>query len=411
VLACVALVAQAPAADLVPRQAFTNHRDPPPWTALTGADAAAYSLGHEVFNTGFLPAGTPGAGRRAGVGPLYNGASCDECHNEGAHGRGPDGDGPVPDALVVELEGRGGPVQDPPGDPVYGRVFNPAATPGFEPEGEVRVSYQPIEHAYPDGSIRELRRPTYSFSGLRHGPLAPRTLVKPRIAPPLFGDGLLQAAQVKDGPRGRFGWQAAALSVRDQTTRAFSREMGLSTSDRPADDCTAAETDCAGQTRATPPEVSDELLQAVLAFEQWLAVPKPPATATPEPGGERLFRRIGCAGCHQPRLPVALPSGRGTSASWIAPYSDLKLHNLGPELADREVSGEPRASRWRTAPLWGLGYRLGRESRPTFLHDGRARSPEEAILWHDGEAAVVRQRFEHLSAAERAALLNFLRTL
>lgn len=397
---------------LIPEQPYADHRNQPPWTPLTGEAADAYELGHQVFNTSFLPAGTAGAGRRAGVGPLFNGASCDECHNEGAHGRGPMGDGPVPDALVVQLQGADEPVEDPAGDPVYGRTFNPVATPGFGAEGDVRVTYTLITHRYPDGSRAQLRVPSYTFGNLKYGPLAPHTLVKPRIAPPLFGDGLLERAQVQYGPRGRFGWQASALSVRDQTTRALSREMGLSSSDRPVDDCTPAETDCTGQTRVSPPEMSEELLQAVLSFEQWLSVPAPPASVLPDARGEKLFSRVGCSGCHQPRLPAALPEGRGTNRiAQIAPYSDLKLHNLGMELADRDVSGVPHSSAWRTAPLWGLGYRLGRESKPTFLHDGRARSPEEAILWHDGEAAVVRQRFEHLSAADRAALLDFLHSL
>ena len=442
-LACAAL-----GAEVAPVRPFVNHRDPPAWVSLAGEDAQLYDLGHQVSNTSFLPAGMPGAGRRAGLGPLYNGSSCDECHNEGAHGRGPVGEGPAPDALVFELQGEGATGDDPAGDPVYGRVFNIAAVPGFKPEGQVIIHYRDIEHPYPDGQRRTLREPRYEFTQLSHGPLAPHTLVKPRITPALFGVGLLEAAEVSGGPRGRFGWQAGALSVRDQTTRAFSREMGLSNPDRPSDDCTVRQPDClnsaagqipdqvssplpaqamgqapdrttgqttdqtTGKTAAQAPgistEVSEQLLQAVLVFQKWLAVPQSPLPAQPDGAGERLFTAVGCAGCHQTQLTARFTGGVSVRFS---PYTDLKVHDLGLALADHDVSGVPRASLWRTAPLWGLGYRLSRERAPTFLHDGRARSPEEAILWHDGEAAATRQRFEKLSASERQRLLDFLSTL
>jgi CxxC motif-containing protein (DUF1111 family) len=95
----------------------------------------------------------------------------------------------------------------------------------------------------------------------------------------------------------------------------------------------------------------------------------------------------------------------------IAPYTDLKVHDLGPELADRTVAGEIVRSRWRTAPLWGLGYRISREHFPTFLHDGRARSAEEAILWHKGEGSTAREAFENLPVEQRDRLLHWLETL
>ena len=97
-------VAEAPATGPIGSLPYIDHRNQPPYLPLTGAVAERYQLGHAVFNTDFLPAGTPGAGRRAGLGPLFNTGSCDECHNEGAHGCGPDRDGPLPDSMVVQLE-------------------------------------------------------------------------------------------------------------------------------------------------------------------------------------------------------------------------------------------------------------------------------------------------------------------
>jgi CxxC motif-containing protein (DUF1111 family) len=402
---------------------YTDHRNQPPYLPLTADVAAQYQLGHAVFNTNFLAAGTAGAGRRAGLGPIFNAPSCDECHNEGAHGRGPIADGPVPDSMVMELEalpavGATAPldVADPPGDPVYGRVLSPAAVAGFTPEGEVIIHYHVIQRTYPDGTVWTLRQPTYELAHLNYGALATNIVIKPRLAPALFGVGLLEAVPAHAGKvaPGRFGWQAVALSVRDQTTRALAREMGVTSSDRPQDDCTDAEIQCLQQRHPDSPEISAELLGALLSFEKWLSVPQNPMPATPESqaAGLKLFKATGCSACHQPEQPVTLVQADGQPLNaTIAPYTDLSVHDLGPGLADHELAGVVHPTRWRTAPLWGIGYRLSRESRPTFLHDGRARSVEEAVLWHDGEAAVVRERFEHLPRARRAQLLEFVDAL
>ena len=176
-------------------QPFTDHRNPPPYRKLSEAEFARYDLGMAVFNTHFVPAGTPNAGRRAGVGPLFNSSSCDSCHNNGAHGRGPTEDGPAPSALVIQLATT--PTKnptDPEGDPVYGRVFNTIALDGVPPEGVAMIRYQETPGHYPDGSAWSLRVPHYTFTNLRYGPLSPRTLIKPRLAPALFGVGLLDAA-------------------------------------------------------------------------------------------------------------------------------------------------------------------------------------------------------------------------
>lgn len=391
-----AIAADAP----IGTQPFTNHRDPPPYRKLSDAELARYDLGMTVFNTHFVVAGTPGAGRRDGVGPLFNSSSCDGCHNNGAHGRGPTGDGPAPQALVVQLAtaSQSTDSADPPGDPVYGQVFNTVALDGVVPEGVVMIRYEESTGHYPDGAAWSLRVPHYTLTNLRYGALATQTIVKPRLAPALFGVGLLDAAQ------GHFGWQGSATSLRDQTARAFAREMGLTSADIGHDDCTPTQTDCLHQPNGGTPEVSADLFDAVVSFERWLAVPASRAPHPQPDPGINLFAHLGCAGCHQPHLSVA--------TTIIAPYTDLRLHDLGTRLADENVGGHKVATKWRTAPLWGLGYRVAFERRfPTFLHDGRARSVEEAILWHDGEAGDARQRFEKLPARQRQAFLHWLETL
>jgi CxxC motif-containing protein (DUF1111 family) len=157
-----------------------------------------------------------------------------------------------------------------------------------------------------------------------------------------------------------------------------------------------------GEPPADAPEVAPELLDALVAFQETLAVPVVTPVATGE-AGAALFTSTGCAACHRPELV--------TPAGPIAPYTDLQLHDLGAGLADATVAGVKVVSRWRTAPLWGLGYKG--HGRPTeeLLHDGRARSVEEAILWHDGEARSARQSFEKLPAAQRHALTQWVESL
>ena len=399
---------------------YLDHRNQPPILPLSGALADQYQLGHAVFNTNFLAVGTPGAGRRSGLGPIFNSTSCDECHNEGAHGRGPDYEGPMPNSMVVQLEalpqGARTDPTDPPGDPVYGRVLSPAAVEGFMPEGQVLIHYHVLQRTYPDGTAWTVRQPEYEISHLNYGPLAPNVVIKPRLAPAVFGLGLLEAATphpLASGP-GRFGWQATELSVRDQTTRALAREMGVTSADRPEDDCTSTQLQCLQQRHPDTPELSGELLAALLTFEEWVSVPANPKPQPPaqRAAGLKLFKATGCAGCHQPEQQVVLAQPDGQPlAGRIAPFTDLGIHDLGPGLSDHEVSGAVHPTRFRTAPLWGIGYRMSRESKPTFLHDGRARSVEEAVLWHDGEAAPVRERFTHLPRPQREELLEFVNAL
>ncbi|MDB6014191.1 MAG: thiol oxidoreductase [Gammaproteobacteria bacterium] len=392
---------------------------------LTDPEPAQVALGRSIFNTQWSPASAPsadppsvdapaptalGSVRREGLGPLFNATSCNTCHNEGAGGRGPTGDGPIPIALEIQLGSSSEDVDgQASGDPVYGRVFSTSAVESVEAEGMATVHYSEIYgYYYPDGTHWRMRAPHYRLVGLSRGPLAATTVIKPRLAPPLFGVGLLEAVP---GLRGRFGWQANMLSIRDQTTKALAAEMGLTSPDRPSDDCTLTESDCQRQHHNESPEVSEELIEALVAFQRTLAVPESPPDTKDNSLGFGLFREIGCAVCHKLQIPVELSQADGTKVrTAIAPYTDLQTHDLGREMDDETVAGAKVRSRWRTAPLWGLGYRMKTEGHPTLLHDGRARSAEEAILWHSGEAAPTRQNFVTLGPRSRQALLHWLET-
>jgi len=385
-------------------------------------------VGQSIFN------GQSGIAR--GNARLFNATSCDSCHHGGAGGSGPSGDGPVPVALVIQLGSSSG-ADATSGDPVYGQIFNTAAADGVRAEGVATVRYTEIEgHYYPEAFRWHMRVPHYRLTNLSRGPLAAATVIKPRLAPSLFGTALLEAVpesaitHIGTGPHpsprvgepiwhiyrgtrvlGRFGWQAASVSVRDQTTKALAREMGLTSPDQPDDDCTPAEVDCMRAGHDGSPDISADSINAVLAYVSALGAPESPMRSEQFSSGLKLFSDLGCAACHRPELPVELTESGTQTPRVIAPYTDLLLHDLGIELTDETATGARVPTKWRTGPLWGIGYRIRYQHSATFLHDGRARSVEEAILWHSGEAARSRHGFLNLPRRQREALLRWLETL
>nr|WP_305123134.1 di-heme oxidoredictase family protein [Roseomonas sp. GC11] len=437
-----------PAAAQAPRDAF---RQP---DAPLGLE---FRLGESVFRRLWVEA--PSSTRHAdGLGPLYNARSCQSCHPRAGRGPRPEGEEP-PAALILRLS-------VPPAtpeqqallethrastipDPSLGTQLQPLATAGLRGEGRVRLRWHTEEKTLADGTRIPLRRPEPRLEG----PAAPGRRLSLRMAPALIGLGLLEqvpeAALLAladptdrdgDGIRGRlnrvwsqaegrvlpgrFGWKAGEATLADQNAAAFSADLGLSTPLRPAPwgDCTAAQPECRaaphgltphGPASAEESEVEPRLFALLTLFTRHLAVPpRPPA---PGPGvapgvgrevarGEKLFASLGCGACHRPRLP--LPDGRA-----IAPYTDLLLHDMGEALADHRPEGEAGGRDWRTPPLWGLGRVAAVSGPPGLLHDGRARSVLEAILWHGGEALPARERVRALPAADRAALLAFLDSL
>ena len=148
-------------------------------------------------------------------------------------------------------------------------------------------------------------------------------------------------------------------------------------------------------------EVPAAPLRALVAYVAALPAPRPAGDGD----GAALFRDTGCAACHIPTLAEA--EGRPVPA-----FTDLLLHDLGPGLAGGFPEGRASAAEWRTAPLWNIGHTAGvNQSGEAYLHDGRARTLEEAILWHGGEAEASKESFRQMSAADRAALIAFLKSL
>ena len=406
---------------------------PHSWRALTAEEQSAFDLGYAVFNTEWVPANSP-AGRIDGLGPLFNSQGCDACHNSRRRGRGPNSDGEAPSDLVVQL-GRllpGRTVAR--GADEYGYIVNTLAIKGFTAEGKISIRYEERVATLADGTQIKLRAPHYTVDHLSGPELPAHTVLMPRLPPPVQGVGLLERVprselvRVADLQRegtntvrgriswlatgegrviGRFGWQATEPSVASQIANAFSREMGLTTALVSHIDCGNQDVACQNAPTGGSPEVEPGLFDAVVTFQRLHAVPVE-RLVDDSAAGAHLFRHIGCADCHREALRVETGDSARTV---IHPYTDLLLHDMGQGLADRDVEGDAAADEWRTAPLWGMHAAVVSGQPLRLLHDGRARTIAEAVVWHDGEGRAARDRFAQLSAQQRRDLVSWIESL
>jgi len=411
-----------------------------------------FSVGNSFFRSPWVIAPSTTTARD-GLGPLFNTNACQNCHIKDGRGHPPTPDAPNAVSMLVRLS-----IPDAPAyakvieqlgvvpEPVYGGQLQDMAVPGVAPEGKVRIDYTSVPVRFKDGTEVQLRKPSLNISRLGYGPMHPDTRFSARVAPPMIGLGLLEAipdeailanaeAQAKDKngiagrPNrvwddaqqktvlGRFGWKAGQPNLNQQNVHAFSGDMGLTTSLRPIDDCTDAQTACKqapnGNGPEGEPEVSDNILRLVLFYSRNLAVPARRDVNAPEVlAGKNLFFQAGCQSCHTPKYTTAANAAEPELANQvIRPYSDLLLHDMGDGLADNRSEFQASGRDWRTPPLWGIGLTQAVSGHTQFLHDGRARNLLEAVLWHGGEAQAAQQQVLSFNAEQRAALLAFLNSL
>jgi CxxC motif-containing protein (DUF1111 family) len=409
-----------------------------PIDSLTREERRAFAVGNNFFNDNWVtaPASTEG---RDGLGPLFNAQSCSSCHEFDGRGAPPLSTDDPERGLLLRLS-----VVAPDGsvvpDPVYGGQLQDRAINGVPVEGHIVIERTEVHGSYADGTPYTLLAPTYKVEDLGYGPLAADIVVSPRIAPAVFGVGLLEAvpddallalADPDDedgdgisgrvnrvlGPSGdlvigRFGWKANVATVEQQTASAFHGDIGISSRLHPVQDCTATQAECTAAINGGEPELDDAKLERVTFYTRTLAVPARRDVGDPDTAaGAEVFDEIGCSSCHRPEMRTGPAAIAATSNQTIRPYTDLLLHDMGPDLADDRPDGEATGSEWRTAPLWGIGLIDDVNDHTRLLHDGRARNAEEAILWHGGEAAVAQARFLQLDAAARDQLLKFLDSL
>lgn len=202
----------------------------------------------------------------------------------------------------------------------------------------------------------------------------------------------------------RFGKKAAAYNLLHQTVNAYNQDIGITSSFEPRDVYSGLDID---------PEVTDLTVRNVVFYLQTLKAPVQRHQNDDEIIlGKSIFIQAGCESCHKQTLSTGFSSISALSNKTFHPYTDLLLHDMGPVLDDGYTEGGAKTSEWRTPPLWGLGLSPNSQGGEYFLlHDGRAKTIEEAIQLHGGEATGSKNKFTQLSATDRNALLKFLKSL
>ncbi len=384
-----------------------------------------------------------------GLGPIYNNVSCLNCHARDGRGRPPRTDQQIVSLLLrLSLPSTDEDIPGKPPIPVpgFGTQLNNRAIVGTPPEGKIQIDYTEQALMTADGTRVYLRTPNYTLTQT-YRPLPEKVEVSPRVAPVVFGLGLLEAIPEeailayadetdangdgisgkpnfvwdvvkKRNVLGRFGWKANQPTLLQQVASAYHDDMGVTTSLFPIENSIgqpqhAAVTRLQNEVGGAVPEVSDDILEVVTFYVQTLAVPARRNVHTPQVlHGEQLFVQAQCASCHVPTLRTGVLTGvPSVSNQTIHPYTDLLLHDMGPGLADNRPDFHASGTEWRTPPLWGIGLVKTVNGHSNFLHDGRARGLMEAILWHAGEAEASRQAVEQMSQTERDALIAFLESL
>ena len=416
----------------------SSHAFSIPAPNLSTAALAKHLEGDVEFEAIFV---TAPAVVNPGLGPIYNNVSCINCHSRDGRGRPPGIDeGLVSLLFRLSLPKAEDSVAGKPPTPVpgFGTQLNNRAIVEANPEGKVKIEYIEQTLTTADGTRVHLRHPNYTLTET-YQPLPENVEVSPRVAPAVFGLGLLEAIPenailtyadeadvdgdgISGKPNyvwdvvaqrytlGRFGWKANQPTLLQQVAAAYNDDMGITTS-------LFFVENSAGQSQLTEhsvtPEVSDEILEVVTFYVQTLAVPARRDIDDPQvKQGEQLFAEAQCANCHVPTLRTSVLAGvPSVSNQTIHPYTDLLLHDMGPDLADNRPDFHASGREWRTPPLWGIGLVRRVNGHTNFLHDGRARDLMEAILWHGGEAEASRQTVKQMSKAERDALIAFLESL
>ncbi|MFT6022983.1 MAG: CxxC motif-containing protein (DUF1111 family) [Ascidiaceihabitans sp.] len=392
-----------------------------------------------------------------GLGPLYNARSCQRCHIKDGRGHPPEAEdtNAISMFLRVSIPGTANDniaeIEDyiatrP--EPTYGSQLQDFAVQGHPAEYALGVTYSDEIMTLSDGETATLRHPKYEAKNLGYGAMHSDAMFSPRVAPQMIGLGLLEAipaadimaltdpddangdgisgranivwsAQYDQPMLGRFGLKAGSPTIREQSAAAFSGDIGISSPLFPngAGECTDAQTECQTATHGDQDdritEVDDQGLDLVTFYSRNLGVPARRDVDDPDVlRGKAVFYQTGCIACHQPSFVThRLVDQPEQSFQLIWPYTDMLLHDMGAGLADNRPEARATGTEWRTPPLWGIGLTEQVSGHTYFLHDGRARSLLEAVLWHGGEAQAQRDAVVTLPKADRDALIRYLESL
>ncbi|QDE67771.1 di-heme oxidoredictase family protein [Myxococcus xanthus] len=394
---------------------------------LSSENDALHRAGDAAFAAVFIPAP---ARVNPGLGPVFNNTSCNGCHMRNGRGMPVMGPGPQRTQLLVRVSLPEGTPAHPHGAvpvPGLGLQIRDQSNYGVRPAASVTLSWVETPGQYADGTPYSLRAPRVDIQPTDGSALPPDMQVSLRLPPPVFGLGLLEAVPLatlraladpddRDGDGvsgrvnevwdvasralvpGRFGWKANSPDLFQQSAEAYFNDMGITTHLFPEPDGSY--------------ELPRDELDAAIFYSQSLGVPARASLEDTEVlRGEARFRSLGCERCHRETLETGAHPVAEVAHQRIHPYSDLLLHDMGVGLADGRPDGAATGTEWRTPPLWGLGLTQTVLPYASYLHDGRARTLEEAILWHGGEAEPAREGFRGLGASDRAALVKFLGSL
>lgn len=380
-------------------------------------DRLRFADGNELFELTFTP--------ETGLGPDINGAGCMDCHDNNARMAQPlksgrlTESGAVVHVSVPGLSVTGGPKPM----PGFGTRIATGSLVG-QPEAAVDIEWETSTFTYPDGSSTDLRSPVVTLAETRSALpddylwslRTPQQVAGPGLVEAIASADILAAADPddldgdgisgevnwvvsQDGTNeiGRFGWKAEVATLVDQTAGALAEDIGIHSPNYPGEG---------------PIELSPEGVADTAFYVQGLAIPAIRDVNQPDViVGAQQFESIGCTSCHTPQHTTGVVEIQGLSNEVIHAFTDVLLHDMGEGLADGRPVFEASGSEWRTAPLWGLGLLELVNGNLSLLHDGRAQSIEEAILWHDGEARAARDKFAALPKDKRATLLRFLNAL
>jgi CxxC motif-containing protein (DUF1111 family) len=359
-----------------------------PLKGLSAAERARFDSGRVVFDRTFTP--------EVGLGPLFNASGCAECHEDPVSGAGGDEverhaalfHPESPGLKCDELAGQGGP------------VFQDSVTPALR--AALGIDNEPL----PRGVTLVAARTTPDVFGFGLLDAVPDSVILAYADPDdRNGDGISgRPNRFFDGRLGRFGRKALVPTLREFNDGAFQIEIGITNPSVPLEGTVTGDSLPAGTDPTPEPELNARGLELTDAFVRLLAPPAPLKQKRDAKRGREIFAQAGCASCHVPTLPTGASPIQALSHKEVAAYTDLLLHDMGPELADI-CFGLATPSEFRTEPLMGL--RLATQ----FLHDGRAKTPEQAIDMHGGEGTRARDLFRALPPGDRAVLLLFLKTL
>ena len=397
-------------------------------TNIAPLSGQSFMLGRRLHHTDFKSGvhseqpNPPDLQQAGKLGPGFVARSCISCHVNNGRALPPTINEPMQQSVVRIAANAQGQAH-----PLLGSTLQSQSVTDVAESTLILSRYEYVQGKYEDGMPFELRRPIYTFQG------TPAKYYSVRLTPPLVGLGLLEAIsessiisladpqdtngdgisgrlQTLADPEsdklllGRFGYKAGQATVRHQIGAAFNTDMGVTTSLFPTLD---------GMSKAQAPEITDTQLDHLTRYIVTLGVNARRDLDHPvAKRGENLFASAGCIKCHHTRFTTSPfhPLAELRSQT-IYPYTDLLLHDMGAALADNLGEQQATGTEWRTTPLWGIGLTTGVSGGEAYLHDGRARSLQEAILWHGGESERAMQAFKRMPLADRNALVMFLKSL